>query len=356
MKLKSKLFFVCLFYILSLSASSQQADSLLRFIESHKSNSSLFLRVNDSVKSSLNPDKLLPLASTMKILVAIEFAKQASHYVLDINQKVSLSDLDKYYLPDTDGGAHSSWINYEKETGKISNDSVSMLDVAKGMMMFSSNANTEFLMDLLGLENINRNYDLMGVKNYTPIYYLASSVCIYKAPKNTSEKKFLKQLNSLSQQQYIDATKLIHQQLKLNPSFKKTVVLSHLSVDAQRMWTERLPASTTRGYARIMSILNNRLIYSERTYEILSKLIETLMQNPNNKKWLIHAGKKGGSTLSLLSEATYATLQNGDKVELAFILDNLKPGEMQQLQQWLNLFEYKILTDPSFRNHLSGIN
>ena len=41
-------------------------------------------------------------------------------------------------------------------------DSISLLNVARGMMMFSSNANTEFLMDLLGLDNV-KNLSLIHI-------------------------------------------------------------------------------------------------------------------------------------------------------------------------------------------------
>ena len=65
----------------------------------------------------LNEDKLMPLASTVKIIVAIEFAKQAAHNVFSKNEKIALSELAKYYIPNTDGDAHPQWINYERRMG-----------------------------------------------------------------------------------------------------------------------------------------------------------------------------------------------------------------------------------------------
>ena len=57
----------------------------------------------------------MPLASTVKIIMAIEFAKQASHNVFNENERIPLSELDKYYIPNTDGDAHPGWINYERK-------------------------------------------------------------------------------------------------------------------------------------------------------------------------------------------------------------------------------------------------
>ncbi|HET7117201.1 MAG TPA: hypothetical protein VFI29_11960, partial [Hanamia sp.] len=59
-------------------AQSNGADSLLHFIQQNKYKSSLYLKKNDSVIARLNQNKMMPLASTAKIIIAIEFAKQAS--------------------------------------------------------------------------------------------------------------------------------------------------------------------------------------------------------------------------------------------------------------------------------------
>ena len=98
--------------------SQSTADSLLNFIKQNKTRSSLFLRKNDTVIAQLNEDKLMPLASTVKIIVAIEFSKQAAHNVFDENERIPLSELDKYYLPNTDGDAHPKWVALRKTTGQ----------------------------------------------------------------------------------------------------------------------------------------------------------------------------------------------------------------------------------------------
>ena len=49
------------------------ADSLLNFISANKSLASLYLVQNDSVIARLNENKRMPLASTVKIMVAIRF-------------------------------------------------------------------------------------------------------------------------------------------------------------------------------------------------------------------------------------------------------------------------------------------
>ncbi len=92
------IFAFVLFIIPNLHYAQSAADSLLDFIQQNKSRSSLLLKKNDTVIAALNENKLMPLASTVKIIVAIEFAKQASHHIFNENEKVSLNELDKYYI------------------------------------------------------------------------------------------------------------------------------------------------------------------------------------------------------------------------------------------------------------------
>ena len=72
------------------------ADSLLTFIGQNKTRSSLSLIVNDSLVGHVNENRMMPLASTAKILIAIEFAKQASYNLVDPGKKIALSELENF--------------------------------------------------------------------------------------------------------------------------------------------------------------------------------------------------------------------------------------------------------------------
>jgi D-alanyl-D-alanine carboxypeptidase len=346
---------ICLFLLSIPSAflySQTTADSLLNFIKLNKTRSSLFLRKNDTVIAKLDEDKLMPLASTVKIIVAIEFAKQAAHNIFNKNEKISLTELDKYYLPNTDGDAHPKWVGYERKLGNIINDSVKLIDVARGMIMFSSNANTEYLMDLLGFDNIENNTKLLGLKKQTPIYPLVSSLFLYQNPKKLSEDKVLKEIEKLNDADYTKATLLIHSELKNDSNYKKKFRPQDLTLKMQKEWSDRLPASTTKEYVQLCSILNNRKYFDDTTYQVLARILETLMESPGNQTWLSHAGMKGGSTIFVLTKALYATLKDGTKIEMAYFFNDLTGEENSRLQKWMNDFEIKVLRDENFRTQI----
>jgi D-alanyl-D-alanine carboxypeptidase len=318
------------------TAAQSGADSLLNFIVSNKSRSALYVVKNDTVLAKQNENKMMPLASTVKMLVAVEFAKQAGSNIIDAESYVPLSELDKYYLPGTDGNAHANWLAFEKEKKLVKADSVKLIDVAKGMTIFSSNANTEYLMDLLGIENIKSNLKLFGLKDHTNIFPLVSSLFLYQNPHHSKEKKILKAIGELTEQQYDQTILQVHNGLKNNPALKKKFNPQDLTPGMQKMWSDRLPASTVKTYVQLASILNNRKFLDEKSYTILAGLLEYFMDAPGNRQVYKHFGIKGGSTPFVLTETFYATTQNGNRVEAAYFFNDLTAEETGKLERWVN--------------------
>ena len=329
------------------------ADSLLEFLRSNKQRAALYLVQNDTVQAQVNQNKMMPLASTVKIMVALEFAKQAAKDVFDKNSLVSLKELDKFYLPNTDGGAHPSWIRHEKAKGHVQRDSIALINVARGMIMFSSNANTEYLIGLLGLDNVKNNLQLLGIKNHSAIYPMVSSLFMYQNSRKKTEESILKSIRKLSDEQYSRYIYDMHKALKYDTILKSKFRTQDLSLKMQKLWSDRLPASTVKEYARICNVINNRRYFDEKTYYILSVVLESVMENPANKEWLQHAGMKGGSTMWVLTKAMYATTKKGERIELAYFFNDLSISESSRLQKWMNNFELNILQDPTFRKKVS---
>ncbi len=351
--MKKFLLLFCFFGLAGKTKAQNNADSMLSFISANKSRASVYLVQNDTVIAKLNEQKQMPLASTVKIMVAIEFAKQAGARVINEETEVPLVELEKYYLPNTDGGAHPAWIAYEKKQQHINNDKVKLVDVARGMMMFSSNANTEYLMDLLGLDNVKNNIQLLRLKKHTAIYPIVASLFYYQNPKNKKEENIIKDISKLSDEQYSRYAYEIHNALKYDTLLKSRFRPQDLTLNMQKLWSQRLPASTTMEYAQVASVLNNRRYFDTAAYDVLSDILETVMENPANQQWLKHAGMKGGSTPWVLTKTLYATTKEGTKIELAYFFNDLLPEENTKLQAWMNDFDLKILTDPSFRSGMA---
>jgi D-alanyl-D-alanine carboxypeptidase len=346
-----------LIFFVSTNANAQLkpavADSFLNFIKANKERSSVYITRNDTIISYLNENKLMPLASTFKILVAIEFAKQVGSYLIDKNMYVPLSELDKYYLPKTDGDAHPNWLAYERKNDHIRNDSVRLIDVARGMIMYSSNANTEFLLDVLGVNNVRSNVSLFGLKNHTAIFAPPASLLMYQNPKDIDEDKILKAISKIKDEEYARHVYSLHVQLKHNPEFKSSFRPQDLTPEMQKVWSDRLPASTTKDYARLANLLNNRKYLSEEAYKVISEVMEYLMEYQSFQNAFKHYGAKGGNTAFVLTHVTYLKTKLNDRMELAIFFNHLTPKEEAMLSRQMDPFEAQVIFDESFRKKLN---
>lgn len=339
----------------SLYAQRTAADSLLNFILNNKNRASLYMLKNNYEFAKLNEDKLMPLAGTANIMVAVEFAKQAAYNVFGFNALVALKDINKFYLPNTDEGAHSNWIKYERRIGNIKNDSVKLINVARGMIMYGSTANAEYLMELLGFGNIKNDIRMFGLKQHTLLYPMPSSIFLYQNPKKLPEDKVLKEIQSLNEEDYHKAVFAIHRELNLDSGYIQKFRPQDLTIKMQRAWSARLTASTAKEYAKVARVINSRIVLNEKTYAVLGKLIETIMESPSSKTWLKHAGMFSGSTISIFTKTVYATLKDGTKVEIAYFFNDLTGRENMKLQSWAHDFDSKILKDENFRQRLANV-
>ena len=348
------LFFLALLNTGSASGQLQPAlaDSFVHFIQANKSRASVYITRNDTAISRLNENKLMPLASTVKILVAIEFSQQMAHEMINENSFVQLSEIDKFYIPNTDGGAHEAWLDYARKTKAIEGDSVRLVDVARGMTMFSSNANTEYLMSILGFDNIKDNISLFKLKQHTAIYPLVGSLFIYQIPKKSSEDKLLKSIAKLSDKQYaLDAFDNFIL-LRDDTSFKASFKPGDFSMKLQKLWSDRLPASTTKDYVQIVSALNNRELLDEEAFFTIGETLEFPMENKAFRQVFKHYGTKGGSTGFVLTHVIYLTKMDGTRMELAIFFNDLTPAEEKKLESWLDPFEAQVIFDESFHSKI----
>ena len=111
-------------------------DPVVDFLRSNPTRSALYAIRNDTVLISQRPDQKMSLASAVKTIIAIEFAQQAATGKINPGERIPLADLDLYYLPNTDGNAHPAWKQWLTQRNLISNETVALLDLAKGMIQF----------------------------------------------------------------------------------------------------------------------------------------------------------------------------------------------------------------------------
>ncbi|MEZ0541958.1 serine hydrolase [Fibrella arboris] len=317
-------------------AQTPAADVVVDFIRTNPTRAAIYLIRNDTVLISQRPDQKMPLASAVKTIIAIEFARQAADGTIDPNERVPLADLDRYYLPGTDGGAHPGWKQWLTHHNLVQHETVTLLDVAKGMIQFSSNANTEYLLDRLGPDAVNANLKKLNLPNHDPIYPIVSALFLYSVPPAKSAET-VNETRKLSANAYAVRCQTIHNRLKQDKdgAFKQTFLFPDMAL--QKVWSDRLPASTVREYASVMQKISSRTYFTPALQTILDSIMEwPFAVNPDNRSVYKHLGMKGGSTAFVLTNAFYAETIKGNHISAAVFFNNLTPSEFDRLSKELN--------------------
>lgn len=350
------------YVLINLYASPKSnVDAVLEFIQQNPDRASVAIMRNEEQLVGYKADRKMPLASVAKIVVAVEYAQQAAEEKIDPEQMVSLDEINRYYIPNLDGGAQEAW--EQSVEPDMQNYSVPLKEVAKGMIEFSSNANMEYLMELLGLDNINLNLQKLGLSMHEPIYPFYSSVLIpYKLMAEyedlaDSEKieKAKTELKKMPQERFRELALAEHEQLKndVDGSYQKAVGLEKwYDEEFDKNNSDRMIGATTTDYVILLSKINSRNYFMPEVHSYLDEVMESAMESEGNQELFDHLGFKGGSTNYILNSAIYAVDKEGNRTEVVLFTNELAEKDMELLASNLNEFLLRSLTSLAYQNEI----
>ncbi|MGW5983191.1 serine hydrolase [Bacillus mycoides] len=339
-------FFVIMKYYLS----KEDPDYVLNYIKEHKGDEtcSLLIRKNGKVVTSVNENKKLPLASMAKIVIAVEFAKQVSEGKIRRDEQISLKELEKYYVKDTDGGAHPAWL----EDAKAKNEQITLEEVAKGMIHYSSNANTTYLLDKLGIERVNESIKELELTShdkftsYTASLYMRGYV---EKGLHEPENQSLETIRNMSMDEYNKHVLQIHEWMKDESEWKKRDIPLKIDMEFQRIWSDRLVSANAKDYMSLMEKINSRNYFSKSMQDEMENIFKGTVQNSKFE----YAGQKGGSTAFVLTKSLYTTDKRGNKVEVVIMFNDIEDQvAYQKLRNNIDYFIQDAITDEEFRRKL----
>ncbi|MCS7071254.1 MAG: class A beta-lactamase-related serine hydrolase, partial [Anaerolinea sp.] len=100
---------------------------------------------NEAAAVLYQPDARFPLASVSKLLIFMEYARQLESGAIPFDEMVAISALERYHLPGTDLGAHEAFMARFPD----GMEALRLRDVAVGVIQYSSNAASDYLLDRL---------------------------------------------------------------------------------------------------------------------------------------------------------------------------------------------------------------
>ncbi|OFD50255.1 D-alanyl-D-alanine carboxypeptidase [Bacillus mycoides] len=345
---------IAFFAVMKYYLSKEDPDYVLNYIKEHKGDEtcSLLIRKNGEVVTSVNENKKLPLASMAKIVIAVEFAKQVSEGKIRRDEQISLKELEKYYVKDTDGGAHPAWLEDAKARELVKNEQITLEEVAKGMIHYSSNANTTYLLEKLGIDRVNESIKELELtshdkfSSYTASLYMRGYV---EKELHVQEDQSLEMIRNMSNDEYNKHVLQIHEWMKDESEWKKHDIPLKIDMEFQRIWSDRLVSANAKDYMSLIEKINSRNYFPKSMQDEIENVFKGTVENSK----LEYAGQKGGSTAFVLTKSLYSTDKKGNKVEVVIMFNDIDNQiTYQKLRNNIDYFIQEVITDEEFKRKL----
>jgi D-alanyl-D-alanine carboxypeptidase len=342
------------------STSAENVDAFLEYLAAHPERVSIATwPVGEPDKGFFhNADTPRPLASTVKLLVLTEYARQVSDGRLNPDERIPMARWEALQLPGTDGGAHEVVLKELRDRKLIVEEQVPLSAVVRAMVVFSDNAATDLVMLRLGREALEKVPELLGVPGQEAPWPLNGGLLVaMSAPPEKTTMEWISEVNGHGRAWLRDEAWRLSRQLVDDAAFSegwrsrlKEEGLP-LDVRAQRaVATHLVPRGTARGYARLMEHVLTAPADAAWA-PVMSKPLEwPLEKGEALSERFARLGTKGGSLAGVLTSAWYAQTTDGRSRVLAAFHDEMPIALWAQLLQKFTQqeLERQILEVPGF--------
>jgi D-alanyl-D-alanine carboxypeptidase len=326
-----------LLLVVPVNAQDDPVTAVLEYIAEHQETTGIAcIPLNDPEAGVyLNPDAKFPLASTVKLVVLAEYARQVTEGVLDPEERVEVDDVARYYLPNTDGGAHPLFLS----NVRVEDGTIALKEVVEGMIRFSSNAATDYLVARLGAENFPPLYAQLGLENTDlPTNLLGlflafenheTGVADLDSPSIADEIERLSDLY-LNDEAWREAEidKLLNGELIAD-------------LDEQIAFFHRYGAQgSPEEFARLMAQLYTGDLISEDVSALMLDVLDWPMDFESNRARFDLLATKGGTMPLILTSAWIGKPLEGEPIALAIFYRDMP---LETFIDWFSTFAYQQL-------------
>jgi D-alanyl-D-alanine carboxypeptidase len=345
---------------------NQSKNELADYIVKHPETSSIVAYtfdeqgepLQDGQELFINADTPLVVASTMKVVVLAAYENAIVQGELNPDEQVAVSDVERYYLPKTDGNAHIQGLaslGIESDALGFASDQtvrISLDDIARIMIHYSGNAETDYLIDRLGMEAVN---SIPGMENQTPIRPILGTALVLMNHENSSSTAESLQaiIDAVTKGDYRYVDRLtdsyLHNQDWRSAQLEYLRTGEYIRAANQLGWSgqveasQLLPRGTAREYARLMAKTASGQLISAQVSSLIQEKLETIPSDqPLRLLFYKRYGSKDGVTAGVYNLASYSVPKMGSMTgrgHVVVILTNELPYEMWATQmQYLGIY------------------
>jgi beta-lactamase class A len=268
----------------------------------------------------LNASIPMPLASVVKVIHLVAYAEAVADGRLDPTSTVMLDELEAFYLPNIDLGAHARAVTELEDNGRVfGNPPAVLLDEVPGMMISqSSNAATDYLHLLLGQRELEETAVALGLESQTaPCPFLGQFLIManHAIKQDNPYQSWEGYMNDPAS--YGRDAMLLTEAFSSDEQFRETAVdwrrqTRQPNGQTQRLFSQNFNAQgSAADYANLMArIAQNGLSGGDSSYTA-RRFLEWPMRFAANQALFSNLGYKNGSLPGILTTVYYAYPKGG---------------------------------------------
>lgn len=302
------------------------------------------------------PDAPMPLASVVKLAHLLAYAQAVEAGELDPHEIVPLEELERFYLPRSDLGAHAAAVAELQAAGAVSEGGVALSQIVWMMIRHSSNAAADYLHARLGqaaLEASIATFDLLPhsapcpflgrfllMSNHTRVGSDAQAVAALAADPDQYAQEVVALTARYTQESVFRQAEEAYWGLRRRPS---------VSVQAQLTAAWDTQASA-RAYADLMARIIGDRLATPRTNQLVRFYLEWPMEVfPANRERYLALGYKNGQLPGVLTTVYYARpVWSAEPVVVALFYRDLPLSTYQRWRRTLphDALAHWLMSDP----------
>lgn len=259
----------------------------------------------------LNGDLPMPLASVVKLIHLVAYVEAVTQGQLDPLEIIPLAEIERFYLPGLDLGAHPKAIGELDDMGRLEPGSLAVrLEELPWMMIrHSSNAAMDYLHMRLGQRLIEETAVDLGLSSQTapcPFLgqFLSMSNHLQSARGTSLIQGYIEDPNGYGRE-----AMFLTDAYSEDPAFRQAEnsTRSRPSLPVQRLFSENLnPQGTSLQYASLMALIAQNGLSNGESSFLARRYLEWPMQFPANQELFSNLGYKNGSMPGILTTVYYA--------------------------------------------------
>ncbi|SOC43943.1 hypothetical protein SAMN05878391_2195, partial [Salinicoccus kekensis] len=245
-----------------------------------------------------------------------------------------IGDIEKYNYIERTNPNYLEW----KRDMVGENKYVTVFEIARGMMTYSANPNTDYLIDALGIENINATAKRITKKNHSTINPIGASVVIpyyLKDVKDVKETLVIETIKNYTEDQYNRIVNDVNKYLQYDNYDKEELQNYFPTIKEQEVWSNNSPKSTAKDYGDILNNFDNILSNTDS-----KELIKKLLSFKKTDSYFFYG--KSGKTVNIINRAVRVEQEFND-MTIVFLAHNLTEYERIKADNNLDSFVQNIV-------------